>query len=550
MDITTADLVQRFDSGEIRLPLMQRDYVWKGRKVLLLLDSLYRGWPIGSFYVWHTRESHSSRERAGRSAQARALDGLYGFLLDGQQRLTSLSLSLQGEAEGDLATRAFFDVSTEAFVLGCSNRSTTKRIEKGDPRLVPLSDLVILSPEASEGSRQVIERVLGALRELGEFEQRRSLELEYRRRLDVTAAMLRRRATCEEFRDEDEEHAFELFSRLNRGGTTLQAGDVAAARLASTGTRRVVPPMRALVAEPVMRALGINFLMVLRALITVHRGSCSFSKLPKNWADDSEQVEDAWLRTERALRLVVSFVREEMGWRHRRWLPSTMALLPLVQVLATTTTEPLDDREAVLARRYLLLTGLRSLFRGASETTVNSHVNSARAIGGSRLRRLRALLERIPKNRRYKIRRDDLLLPAATQTPVMQVYLAFLHAANVPSWPSGESLFAKRTEGAESIPVVRHLFPRALAHSLNMPPDRVSVPANYVILRHEDDLALSAEMPLESWQRMRPSQREVASRQLCFSASDHLLRPQNVNEFLEFRAGKLAEQINEFAGLG
>jgi uncharacterized protein with ParB-like and HNH nuclease domain len=66
MGVTVADLVERFDSGEIRLPLMQRDYVWKAKKVVRLLDSLYRRWPIGSFYVWQTTNDRPSRPRAGK----------------------------------------------------------------------------------------------------------------------------------------------------------------------------------------------------------------------------------------------------------------------------------------------------------------------------------------------------------------------------------------------------------------------------------------------------------------------------------------------------
>lgn len=33
MDLEIAQLVDRFDTGEIRLPLMQRDYVWRAKKV-------------------------------------------------------------------------------------------------------------------------------------------------------------------------------------------------------------------------------------------------------------------------------------------------------------------------------------------------------------------------------------------------------------------------------------------------------------------------------------------------------------------------------------
>ena len=119
--------MQRFDSGEIRLPLMQRDYVWKPKKVVRLLDSLYRRWPIGSFYVWQTQDAHPSRARVGTPI-ARRLDGFYGFLLDGQQRLTSLSLAIKGEAETELQHRAFFDLENEQFYLGDMRKTVTRRI--------------------------------------------------------------------------------------------------------------------------------------------------------------------------------------------------------------------------------------------------------------------------------------------------------------------------------------------------------------------------------------------------------------------------------------
>ena len=116
MGLTVRDLVQRFDSGDIRLPLMQRDYVWKPKKVTKLLDSLYQHWPIGSFYVWQTDSDHPSRARVGAPSK-RPLDGFCGFLLDGQQRLTSLSLAIQGEAEAELSHRGFFDLENETFYL-------------------------------------------------------------------------------------------------------------------------------------------------------------------------------------------------------------------------------------------------------------------------------------------------------------------------------------------------------------------------------------------------------------------------------------------------
>ena len=219
------------------------------------------------------RGDRPARARAGKAQQAKHLDSFFGFLLDGQQRLTSLSLGLRSDADGEIVHRAFFDIENEQFYLGEMNKTVTKRICSGDPLLVPLSEVVMLGREDDGDLHKSIERVIQALREQSKLGKNGHMEVHYRGRLDRLARMLRREALCEEFPDEEEEHAFELFSRLNKGGTSLSAGDVEAARLASAATRGIVEPMRALAAEREMRTLGINFVFLLRALVTVHRGN-------------------------------------------------------------------------------------------------------------------------------------------------------------------------------------------------------------------------------------------------------------------------------------
>jgi uncharacterized protein with ParB-like and HNH nuclease domain len=65
------DLIRQLDTGDIALPDMQRDYVWRPPKVERLLDSLYRGWPVGSFYLWRpsrtqpTKDPHLKRPVSG-----------------------------------------------------------------------------------------------------------------------------------------------------------------------------------------------------------------------------------------------------------------------------------------------------------------------------------------------------------------------------------------------------------------------------------------------------------------------------------------------------
>ena len=87
-------LVEKIEGGELRLPEMQRRYVWRSTRVRDLLDSLYRGYPSGAILVWETDETVPLQDFAiDQKANPYQTKHL---LLDGQQRLTSLLSVIRG----------------------------------------------------------------------------------------------------------------------------------------------------------------------------------------------------------------------------------------------------------------------------------------------------------------------------------------------------------------------------------------------------------------------------------------------------------------------
>lgn len=94
-DTTVGQLVDMIQRGELKLPEMQRRYVWTSTRVRDLLDSLYRGYPSGAILVWETEANQPTRELA--VAQSTTPFSTHKLLLDGQQRLTSLSAVIRGE---------------------------------------------------------------------------------------------------------------------------------------------------------------------------------------------------------------------------------------------------------------------------------------------------------------------------------------------------------------------------------------------------------------------------------------------------------------------
>ncbi len=94
-DYKVSDLVGKVERGELRLPEMQREYVWRATRVRDLLDSLYRGYPSGVILAWESDEPIATRDFAVAASEASPVRPL--LLLDGQQRLTSLSAVLRGK---------------------------------------------------------------------------------------------------------------------------------------------------------------------------------------------------------------------------------------------------------------------------------------------------------------------------------------------------------------------------------------------------------------------------------------------------------------------
>src|SRR5690606_36612119 len=94
-DATVEELVSMIERGELRLPEMQRQYVWRAPRVRDLLDSLYRDYPSGAILLWDTDDPPPQRDFAVE--QAANPYRTTRLLLDGQQRLTSLSAVIRGK---------------------------------------------------------------------------------------------------------------------------------------------------------------------------------------------------------------------------------------------------------------------------------------------------------------------------------------------------------------------------------------------------------------------------------------------------------------------
>lgn len=548
------DLIRQLDTGDIALPNMQRDYVWRPPKVEKLLDSLYKRWPVGSFYLWCPSKKQPKKDHhPGEPVK---------YLLDGQQRLASLSRAIKGagddillprpgrKASQAISWRAFFDVVNETFILKGHKKSIEGRIDRMDPALIALSDVIQADDQTGIRVMSNITEAVRRLVEGGHIKDTDAAKNQIRVKLECVRLMLNAEVLCHTIHtldlastaSEEVVVAIEIFRRLNSGGVNLSAGDVAAAQLAQETTASILGPMRAFAGQKACVALGLNFTFLTRALAAIRHGSARFSKLPKNWAAGPPAIEKSWKDTGLALGVTTDIV-QQMGWTSRRWLPSTSALLPVAYFAHRNGGRISKDDEPDVVR-FLCLAAWAGAFSGASETAIDYYLRKlAKGAPGNAAG---VLTRAIPRAKLRKVTQDDILYEPKMTGTLMQIYSAYLVAHQAKSWPSGQ-LLADAGKNAGGLDV-HHIFPRRFVEHIEADLD-VNTMSNYAILTQEDNAVLADEDPKVAYGRLTIDQKRLASRQFIPFGDDEALLPDAYEAFTRRRAREMAKALNEFMGL-
>lgn len=142
-DIAFDSLLDGISTGRIQIPPFQRSFVWSPNDIRNLLDSIYRGYPIGSFIFWKTSRKLPHTRTIG-NLQLPGLDTNAGsqisYVLDGQQRITSLFSAVKGSMIDGEYYRFLFDLRSKKFLV---QRSTGENQETSDieNHLLPINTL-------------------------------------------------------------------------------------------------------------------------------------------------------------------------------------------------------------------------------------------------------------------------------------------------------------------------------------------------------------------------------------------------------------------------
>ncbi len=357
-------LLERAARGDLRLPRFQRGLKWRLRDNLLLLDSIYRGYPIGTLLFWERAEP-AGRVHIGSVAIDAPESRRAWLIIDGQQRISALVGSMLRTDDSADEHALGFDLQHERFVH-------LSKLARQDPRVVPLPVLVhperLLAWLAESGVRE-------GLSDAAERAFRASTRL---RDYGIAAYVVE---------TEDEGVAQDVFKRLNTGGRKLTRTEVFEA-VEPPGSSHGIAQTKA-----GLRELDFGELpsaLVLKSLQAVLGEDITQGFQPK-WGKGER--EEGWTRTLDALRQTLVFLRREGEVPHSALLPYSLPVPVLARFFARFR-EP-GSRTRVLLKRWLWRGFVHGTHQGESIPLVRQMVA---AIADDEDASVTRLLQLVPRN--------------------------------------------------------------------------------------------------------------------------------------------------------
>ncbi len=211
-----SNLINDITRGQIKIPQFQRDFVWSIQKSAALMDSIIKGYPIGTFIFWATKERLRSVRDLGDVTLPPPKEGeTVSFVLDGQQRLTSLYATLKGlEIKRESGRCDDFSEICVDLIANEDEQIVIMDVEGRDDRsFIPLKDLLY-----------------GDLTLLGSFPKQHHNRLsEYKKRIEGY------NFSIIEVRDVPIDVATEIFTRINVGGKPLTVLEIMVAKTYDEG---------------------------------------------------------------------------------------------------------------------------------------------------------------------------------------------------------------------------------------------------------------------------------------------------------------------------
>lgn len=556
-EASVEELVGMIERGELRLPEMQRRYVWRSTRVRDLLDSLYRGYPSGAILLWESDGDVPLQDMAVEQ-KANAYSSVR-LLLDGQQRLTSLSAVIRGEAvrvrgrKRNIELLFNLEHPEKLAVVTEVNEEATDDDDPGPEEADSSEDELLKRFERMTFvvSTRKLEKLPHWVRVTDVFKT--DSDAEFLKRAGVTSfddpkyerysrrlARLRgirkyvyRMDVLERTLSYDE--VTEIFVRVNSLGAKLRSSDLALAQI----TARWPDSLKLFEqyqGECAKLGFELDLGIHLKNLVAFATGQSRFltvSTIPLS------KLQDAWERCKKGMDYAVNFLRSNTGIDSPALLSSPFLMISLGYYGYTRDYAISCEEEADL-RRWVLIANAKGRYsRGSTETLLDQDLLTLRGGGGAaelleRLRLQVGVLEITAAELEGKSQRSALFKTA---------FLAF-REAGAKDWKSQMGI-ALDHAGAHHKLQFHHIFPKAVLKAQYTSREADDI-ANLCFIAGKTNRQISDKSPAQYFPDIMAKAGGDVLEAQCIPTNPELLSVDKYRDFLCVRRDLIATRLNDF----
>jgi len=547
---------------------MQRRYVWKSTQVRDLLDSLYRGYPSGTILVWETREKVPTREFA--VAQGEQLMSKVQLLLDGQQRLTSLSAILRGEpvtvrnrkrpieilfnlehpdklavvTEVDETEDEDLDEEEESIneegeeLEDASEDELLKRFSQmtfvvGAKRLERMANWVSVTEVLTSTSDAKIMKDAGVTSMEDPRYDKYSERLTRLRAIKDYEYNLH---VLEEHMSYDE--VTEIFVRVNSLGAKLRSSDLAMAQITAKW-RDSLKVFEGVREEFKQNGFDIDTGIVVRNLVARITGQSRFFTVKDYSKEDFQQ---AWPDSVNGLQFAVNFLKNNTGIDSPALLTSPFMLITTA-CYGLHKSGQLTPVEAQRLRYWALVANAKGRYsRGSSESLLDQDLA---AIGQDKG------IEHLIELLRLQFGRLDIIpgdLEGRNQrSGVFRTMFMAFRDGGAKDWQSNLSISVSNHGKAHKLQF-HHIFPKAVLRKAGYGAKETNDISNFAFIGGRTNRTISSKEPLVYLPRVMAEQGSAALSSQVIPSDEKFLEVSAYPEFLKERRQRIAGRLNEFLG--
>lgn len=567
-EATVEELVSKIERGELRLPEMQRRYVWRSTRVRDLLDSLYRGYPSGAILIWETDEPVPEQAFAvGQLANPYAKTQL---LLDGQQRLTSLSAVIRGEpvqVNGRQRPIELLFNLEHPDQLSVITEVDDNSTDAGDEPVDANDDGEDPSDDEADATEDELQRrfdrmtFVVATRKLEQLPQWVKVSEVFK--IDSDAPFLQQ-AGVKGFDDEryqkysqrlarlrgirkyvyrmdvlertlSYDEVTEIFVRVNSLGAKLRSSDLALAQITAKW-RGSLNVFQAFQSDCAKDGFELDLGLHLKNLVAHATGQSRFLTVSNLTLDE---LKSGWDDGCRGMEFAINFLRSNAGITSPALLASPFLLISLGFYGAHRNYAIASDDARGLARWVLLTNAKGRYSRGSSETLLDQDLKTIRD-GGTHAELLDRLRTQVG---RLDIAPEELEGRSQRSSLFKTMFLAF-QKADARDWHSNLAIALSHVGSAHQLQF-HHIFPKALLKKSGFLTREIDDIANLAFIGGKANRKISDKSPAIYIPELIAINSKQAFTSQCIPTNPVLLTPEHYRAFLADRRRLIVERLNE-----